>query len=410
MSRHPTMTRDTPSTLKRSLTLPLLTLYGLGVTVGAGIYVLIGETAEIAGAFAPVAFLVAAIAVGFTAFSYAELSTRMPVAAGVAAYVQAGLRRNWLSLVLGLAVAISGVVSASAVSIGAGGYLAGLTGLPSSVLTIGVVCAMGGVAWWGIKESVTIAGIITLIELAGLALVIFWGLCMVEANGLTVGEMVPSPTDMPWSGIGAASVLAFFAFIGFEDMVNVVEEVKDPRRTLPRAIVATLLVATVLYVAVSVTVLIALPLDSLAGAQAPLLLLFDNAPLMVQAGFASIAVVATVNGVLIQIIMASRVLYGMADRGQLPAVLTRVSPKQQTPWTATAFVTFLILVLSGLVPIAVLAGGTSQIVLTIFVFVNLSLIALKWRGTPARGAFIVPLAMPILGLVTSVGLLMVSML
>jgi APA family basic amino acid/polyamine antiporter len=179
--------------LRRSLTLPLLTLYGLGVTVGAGIYVLIGATVAQAGPYAWIAFLLAAFVVGFTAFSYAELATRYPVSAGEAAYVEAGLRRPRLATVVGMLVAVSGIVSASAISVGASGYFGGLTGLPSSPLIVGIVVAMGLLAWWGITQSVIVAAIITVIEILGLAFVIVWGIALSEQNGVPVANLLPPP-------------------------------------------------------------------------------------------------------------------------------------------------------------------------------------------------------------------------
>ncbi|GAA6202883.1 hypothetical protein [Aquicoccus sp. SU-CL01552] len=185
--------------LNRALTLPLVALYGLGVTVGAGIYVLVGQTAALAGPFAPVAFILAAVVVGFTAFSYAELSTRLPVSAGAAAYVAAGLNTIWIAQIVGLAVALSGIVSASAVAIGAGGYLADLTGL---------------LAWWGITQSVIAAAVITLIEIAGLLGVVLWAGIAEEPSGLSITDMVPPISGAHWAGIAAASVLAFSPLSG----------------------------------------------------------------------------------------------------------------------------------------------------------------------------------------------------
>jgi len=394
--------------LKRTLTLPLLSLYGLGVTVGAGIYVLIGETAAIAGPYAPVSFAVAAFVVGFTAYSYAELSTRFPVSAGEAAYVEAGLQRVWLARLVGLAVALSGIVSASAVAIGAGSYLSALTGIPGTTLTAAAVVSMGLIAWWGITQSVTLAAIITVIEILGLVAVVFWALTMVTPQGVSVPELIPALSGDHWAGIGAASLLAFFAFVGFEDMVNVAEEVRDPRRTMPRAITITLVVATALYIAVAASVLIALPLEEFTGSEAPLTLVFASAPPAIQTGFAAIAVVATVNGVLIQMVMASRVLYGMADRGQLPHALAHISVRTRTPDVATLLVVVVILGLSATVPIAELAGSTSQIVLGVFASVNLSLIGLKLRQVPPGDGFVVPMIVPILGLATSIALFATS--
>lgn len=394
--------------LNRALNLPMVALYGLGVTVGAGIYVLIGETAALAGPFAPLAFILAALIVGFTAFSYAELSTRLPVSAGAAAYVAAGLRRVWLAQIVGLAVAVSGIVSASAVAIGAGGYLAELVDARADVMAAVVVISMGLLAWWGITQSVATAAAITVIEIGGLAGVILWAAMVAEPAGISAAEMIPTLRGPHWVGIGAASVLAFFAFVGFEDIVNIAEESRDPRHVLPRAIAITLIVTTVVYIAVVAAVLMVVPLDDLARSDAPLSLVFATAPPWVRAAFSSVAVVATINGVLIQIIMASRVLYGMADRRQLPAGLAYVSPRTQTPSVATAVVVTAILLLSQLVPIERLAGYTSQIVLAVFVFVNLSLIAVKRTETVGGDHFSVPVTIPILGMLTSLALLVVS--
>lgn len=402
------MTSDTspikgsqPEKLRRALNTPLLTLYGLGVTVGAGIYVLVGTTAAEAGPYAPVSFLIAAIVVAFTAFSYAELSTRYPVSAGEAAYVEAGFNSGALATIVGLAVALSGMVSAAAVAIGAAYYLQGLVPAPHMVLTVGVVGVMGLIALWGITQSVTIAAIITVIEIGGLLFVVFWGFGVSEPVGVDLTQMIPPLTGPHWIGIGAASLLAFFAFVGFEDMANVAEEVKDPVTTMPKAIVLTLIIASLLYIATTTAVLVAVPTETLAASAAPLSLVFGSAPASVQQGFAFIAIVATVNGVLIQMIMASRVLYGLADRGHLFAALAIVSPRTQTPVVATLTVVTIITLLSIALPIDALAERTAQIVLFVFVLVNVALIRLKLRGNTGSDHFRVPMAVPLFGALTS---------
>ena len=234
--------------LKRALSLPLLVLYGLGVTIGAGIYVLVGIAAGRAGIFAPAAFVVAAIVMAFSGSSFAELSRRFPVSAGEAAYVREGLRSPALSLLVGLLVAGAGIVSSSAIALGSAGYLHDLTGLPSGVLVPVLILAMGAIAVWGIFESVLVAGILTLIEIAGLGAIIVAGFWNIPALPLRLTETILLTSDLAvWSGVFGTSLLAFFAFIGFEDMVNLAEEVKDPGRNMPQAIFLTLLLTTLIY-------------------------------------------------------------------------------------------------------------------------------------------------------------------
>ena len=399
------MATETAPALRRALTLPLLTLYGLGVTVGAGVYVLIGVTVERAGPHAWLAFVLAGIVAGFTAFSYAELATRFPVSAGEAAYVQAGIGSRALATLTGLLVVASGLISSAAITVGAAGYIHDLTAQSVPLLSFIIVVLMGIVAWWGIMQSVAIAAAITVVEILGLVVVIVWGFGFSSMDGATMVEMTDFSTGLGVGGLAAASLLAFFAFVGFEDMVNVAEEVAEPRRTIPMAIVITLSVAMLLYVLACMATLFAVPQEVLAGSDKPLLLVFANAPSALQTSFGVVAAVATVNGVLIQLIMASRVMFGMARRRQLPRLLGQVSPMTQTPTVATACAVLIVLGLSLLLPIAQLAEWTSVIVLTVFIIVNVALLALKWKPPPTQPYFAVPAIVPVLGTATSLILL-----
>ena len=396
--------------LARRLGLPLLTLYGLGVTVGAGIYVLVGETAAVAGVFAPISFVLAAAVVACTAFSYAEFATRYPVSAGEAAYVRNGLRSNGLAVTVGLLVAASGIVSSSAVAIGAAGYLTTFVDLPSVTVTVAVILLLGAAAAWGILESVMLAAIFTVVEIVGLGIVIGQGFAQRPDLLTDLPTLLPPLEAAPWRGVAAAGLLAFFAFVGFEDIANVAEEVRDPRHTMPRAIALTLVVATALYLAVVAVMVLAVPISDLAGAEAPLTLVFGPDDRALAAAFGVIATVATINGVLVQMIMASRVLYGLAAQGSLPAIaapLARVHPRTRTPLNATAVVVTAILVLAVFFPIGRLAETTSTIVLVVFAMVNAALLRHKLAGrAPADASvFHVPTWVPIGGLITSIALL-----
>lgn len=401
-----------PSTpvLKRTLGLPLLVLYGLGVTVGAGIYVLVGSAAGRAGVHAPIAFLVAAVVMAFTAASFAELAVRFPVSAGEAAYVAAGLRSDRLALVVGLLVIAAGVISAAAISQGAAGYIGVLVPASPVVLVTAVVLGMGTIAAGGIAQAVGLAAIMTLIEIGGLLVIVgagFWQQPQLLADLPLAVEGLG--TAAPWPGIMAASLLAFFAFVGFEGMVNVAEEVKHPSRTLPLAILITLTISTALYVLVVWVIIRAVPPAELAASAAPLSLAYERLTGASPVLISLIAIIATINGVIVQMIMASRVVYGLACQGNLPSALGRVSSITHTPLAATALVVAITLALAVAFPINRLAEMTSRTMLVIFAFVNLALFALKWRGDIAPPTIDMPIAVPILGFLTCLGLLIADL-
>ncbi len=398
----PTRQKENKPALQRRLTLPLLTLYGLGVTVGAGIYVLVGATAAKAGFYAPISFLLAAFVVAFTGFTYAELSTRFPVSAGEVAYVKNGFNSNTIALIVGLMVVTSGVVSSATISIGAAEYISHFIKLSPQILIISIILILGLVAVWGILESVMLAAVFTLIEISGLIFVIYYGFTIKPDLLNEIGTLIP-PLEMgAWGGIVSASLLAFFAFVGFEDIANVAEEVKQPHKNMPKAIIFTLLIATALYLAVVSVVILVVPMSDLSTSAAPLALIFANASDSTKGAFTLIAIIATVNGVLIQMIMASRVLYGMASKGNLPAALAYINPKTHTPLIATAIVVGIILVLALFLPIAQLAQMTSQVVLVVFMLVNLALIFIKIaKKSSELDYYKVPIFVPIIGFITS---------
>jgi len=393
--------------LRRSLSLPLVVLYGLGVTIGAGIYVLLGATAGRAGLYAPVSFILAAIVMGFSAASFAEMSARFPVSAGEAAYVRAGLKSNALSTVVGFLVIASGVVSSSAITVGATGYIREFADVPVAVLVVAIVAVLGVIAAWGIMQSVLFASLFTIFEAGALAAIVAVG---IYANPGLLGELprvIPPPGDLAaWAGVSSAGLLAFFAFIGFEDIVNLAEEVKEPERTLPWAIFLTLVLGTVFYFSVTAVAILSVPLDELAASPAPLSFVFGHITGASPVVITLIAIVATLNGVIIQIIMASRVLYGLAKQGSIPALFANINRRTRTPLIATGAVTAIVLLLALTAPLENLAEWTSRIVLVIFSLVNLSLFVLKRRGSPPPdGAFAVALWVPVGGFVTCVCLL-----
>jgi basic amino acid/polyamine antiporter, APA family len=396
-----------PPSLKRSLTLLPLALYGLGTTIGAGIYALIGEMALVAGFHMPVSFLIAAGLAALTGFTFVELSSRFPKAASESVYVQQGLNLNWLSVTVGLLVISAGTVSAAGIVNGFVGYLQSFTDIDRALIIFALVLFMAAVAAWGVGTSVLAAALVTVIELGGLLIVIGAGGEHLLELPTRLDDFLPTLDGTVWIGIFAGSFLAFYAFIGFEDIVNMAEETKNPTRVVPLAIVVTLGVTTVLYVLVSIVALMAVPLSELAGSAAPLKLVFARSTGGGGEVIGIIGILAMINGALIQLIMASRVLYGLAQRGALPAWLGRVNGRTRTPLNATLIVAVALLVLALWFRLGGLAQATSLITLGIFALVNLSLFRIKWReaGTEKQPDFSVPLWVPLGGFVVSSGFL-----
>lgn len=396
---------DTP-TLKRSLSLPLITFYGLGTIIGAGIYVLIGVVASKAGMFSPLAFLLAAFIAGFTAFSYAELSSRLPHSAGEAVYMQKAFGKRWLSTATGWCVVAIGLVSAATIANGFVGYLKIFIEIPDWLSITCLVISLGLISAVGISQSVWMATVITLIEIGGLVYVLAVAGDSFGQLPARLPELIPSFETSTWNGIFIGAFLAFYAFIGFEDMVNVAEEVKDAPRTLPTAIIIALIVSTVLYLAIALVAVLALPINDLASSNAPLALIVENS---VEASdnkstlfISAISLVAVVNGALIQIIMASRVLYGMGNTGLAPHMLAKVHPRTQTPLISTGLATIAVLVLALWLPLVTLAQITSFITLAIFAGVNLALIRLKLSTPNVPDTVHYPLWVPIIGALLSI--------
>jgi amino acid transporter len=401
---------ELPPALRRRLGLPLLTLYGIGITIGAGIYVLIGAVAGHAGRYAPWSFALAGLAMAFTVGSYAELATRFPVSAGEAAYVRAAFHSRFASTLTGLISILVGVVSSATVALGSAGYIGQFIDWPRNAIVTVVLVVLGAVAAWGILESVLLASLFTLIEAGGLVIII--------VTGLHAGvPVVPVLTAVPpldagvLSGIAYASLLAFFAFIGFEDLANVVEEAKVPHRDIPRAMVLTLVISTVLYLLVAAIAVGAVPPDALAASPAPLALVFRALAGISPATISLIAVVATLNTILAQMTMAARVIYGMARQGDLPRITGHVHPKTATPLVATALIVMATLALALLVPFERLAESTSLATLIVFALVNLSLLRLRGRKHVTHGPHVrVPLWVPALGFVVCLAMMAAAVL
>ena len=403
------MSAESESTLHRSLSLPLLTLYGLGTILGAGVYVLIGEVAGRAGMLAPLAFLFAALVAGLSAFSYAELSARYPQSAGEAAYTEAAFKRRSFATLVGYAVMLTGIVSAATLVNGFVGYLDVFVQLPSWLAIALLVSALTLLAAWGVDVSARAAVVITLIEVSGLIIVIIIAGPALTALPERWPELLPSGgTD--WLAVAVGGFLAFYAFIGFEDMVNMAEEVRQPERTLPRAIFLALGISSVLYVIVALVAVMALPVNELANSSAPLADIVKHSSDVSPTFIAAISVLAVTNGALVQIIMAARVLYGMGNQALGPSWFACINPATKTPVRATLAVSILILVLALWLPLVTLAEITSSVILLIFTVVNVALWVLKRNGIATNDAAPdYPRWIPLCATVLCVGLLLMQL-
>lgn len=392
--------------LRRTLSLPLVVLYGLGVTIGAGVYVLLGATTAKAGIYAPISFIIAAIVMTFSATSYAELSARFPVSAGEAAYVRAGFKSEWLPLIVGFLVIASGVVSSSAISLGSTGYIREFIDVPAIWLVGITLFILGMIAAWGIMESVLFASLFTVFEAGALLCIVVIGIYDNPSIVAEIPRIFPNIGDAAaWVAIASAGLLSFFAFIGFEDIVNLAEEVEHPETTLPWAIFLTLGLGTLIYFMVTAVTVLSVPLDELAASEAPLSFVFEHISGVSPVIITVIAIAATLNGVIIQIIMASRVLYGLARQGNAPAIFGNVNERTRTPLLATAVITIIVFILAISAPLEHLAEWTSRIVLLIFAMVNGALFLLKLKNDYAQpGLFSTWIGIPILGFLTSIAL------
>lgn len=396
--------KDKPK-LKRNVTLPMLVFYGLGNIFGAGIYVLIGEIAGIAGVYLPLSFLLACVVVSFTALTYAELSARYPTSAGEAVYINAGFNNPILSTLVGLIIAFTGLLSSATILHGFYGYLSTFIQTSEIITMLIVVIFISSIAIWGITQSITIAALLTLIETFGLSIIIYVGFDHISWDIQTLQTFIPPFEFTLINSIVLGAFLAFYAFIGFEDMVNIAEEVKNPTKTMPRAIIITLIIATLFYITIAVISISVVPADELAHSSAPLAKVYETATNSNATILSSIALFAVINGVLIQIIMASRIFYGMSTQGWLPSFLSIVHPKTSTPINATILAGLFVFILATIFPILTLAQSTSFLIFIIFTLINVTLLIIKLKDPHPQGIRIYPIAIPVIAIILNLTLL-----
>ncbi len=398
---------NTQPHLKRTLSLSAMVFYGLGTIIGAGIYVLIGEIVGQAGAWAPLSFLIAAAIASFTGLSYAELVGRYPRSAGEAVYVQEAFKQPWLTQIVGWSVVLTGLVSASTLLKGFAGYFISLFGGADVVVITVAIVLMCLLACSGVKQSVGVTVAVTILELVGLLLVVLVSAesLTVEANWQRWRQNLPDPS---WVGISAAAFLAFYAFIGFEDMVNMAEEVKDASNALPKAIIIATCAAAIIYIIVAFVAVVAVPMDTLASSTAPLATIVSGSDWFPASLLSVISMVAILNGAIVQLLMAPRVVYGITQSSSTLQFLSVVNARTQTPVVATVFISLLILLFTLTFPLAVLAQLTSTIILCLFTLINIALIVFKQRDV--YDGFQVYTWVPVVGVIMSMLLQIIQLL
>lgn len=387
------------SKLRRVVTLPMVTLYGLGTIIGAGIFVLIGKVTGIAGIYAPLAFLVASIIAGFTALSYAELSSRFPKSAGEAVYLDRIFHTHHLSIATGVAVAAIGIISAATITNGLVGYIQLFVDLPEWMIMTLTVTVLSLLAAWGISESVKVAAATTVVSIIALLLIIIFNTENLATLPERLPEMVPESLS-DWKSIALGAFIAFYAFIGFEDMINVAEEVKEPERNMPRSILLALLIATLLYILIAITSVLSLPVEVLAKSRAPLTAILGSQSQALHIAIGIISILAIADGILVQTIKTARILYGMSDQKLIPPLFNVVHPVTRTPLLATFTVALLVLFLALTFPLLTLAELTSFITLVVFGIVNFALWRLKnCANTLECAAINLPMWVPLIGFI-----------
>ena len=375
------------SELKRHMGLFHLTMYGVGLTLGAGIYVLIGEAAGFAGNSMWISFLLGSIVAIFAGLSYSELTALFPKAAAEYTFVKNAFKNNFFAFIIGWLTAITSMIVAATVALGFAGYFTQFVKLPITVIAIILIGILSLVNFIGIKESSWANTVFAIITAGGLMLIIFLGFSTEPIESI---NYVETPNGI--TGIILAFVLIFFAFIGFEDMANVAEEVRKPHKTIPRAIILSIIITGVIYILVSMSIVRILNWEELASSSAPLADAAHNI-LGVNGGLtlSAVALFATASTVLITLVAGARILYGMAKSNSLPQFLGKVHSKTKTPWIAVIGILITSVGFAFVGDIVIIANITVFAVVITFAVINLAVIVLRYTESELERPFRVPI-------------------
>jgi len=375
------------TSLSRSIGLFHLTMYGVGLILGAGIYVLIGEAAGLAGNAIWISFILGSIVATFSGLSYSELTALFPRAAAEYNFVKEGFRSNFVGFIVGWLTILTSIITAATVALGFGGYMEGLTNIPILISALVILGILSFVNFIGIRESAWANTIFAIVTISGLGIIIFIGF----SNPVEV-EINYFENPLGISGILLAFILVFFAFIGFEDIANVGEEVKRPQKTMPRGIMLSVLITTIIYILVSLASIRTVGWEQLASSSAPLAYVAEQK--LGQQGhiiLSVIALFATASTILITLVAGARMIYGMAKDGTLPSGLGLIHHKTKTPWIAVILIFVTSLGFAFIGDIVIVANIVVFAVVVTFFMINLSVILLRYIQPELERPYRVPL-------------------
>jgi len=398
---------ETPTKLRRAITGPLLFAFILGDVLGAGIYALMGVLSEEVGGMLWAPLLLALLLALLTAGSYAELVTKYPRAGGASVFAERAFRSPIVSFLVGFSMLAAGVTSAAGLAIAfAGDYFGTFFDLPATPVAIVFLAVVAALNARGIRESMGANLVMTAIELSGLVIVIAVVGIFVAGGGGDASRLTATPEGTPVAlAVLGGAVIAYYSFVGFETSANMIEEVKNPRRTYPRALFGALFTAGAVYVLVGVASSLTLPASELQESSGPLLAVVEATGVSIPSWlFSLIALIAVANGALLTMIMVSRLTYGMAEQRLLPGILGRVLPNRRTPWVAILTTTLVAMGLTLVGDLATLAETVVLLLLFVFLSVNVSVLVLR-RDRVERDHFRVWTFVPVLGVASCILLL-----
>lgn len=372
--------------------------------MGAGIYALLGEAAPLSGNALWLSFIISSIVAAFTALSYAELSSMFPSSAAEYEYVKNAMGKK-IGFIIGWIIIFSAIISSSTVAVGFGNYLGVIFNIPTLYSAIALITILSFILFIGIRESAWVAILFTSIEVLGLLIIFFVGIPY-------YGNVNYFEMPLGINGILASAALIFFAYLGFEEIVKLSDEAIEPNKNIPKAIIIALIISTFLYILVAFSSVSILGWEALANSPAPFsqiasAALGPNGALLLSI----IALFATSNTVLLLLLASSRIVYGMADANSLPLILRKVHPKTRTPWTSIIVVGIIAILFLFLGNLEFLASATNYALFLSFIFINASVIVLRYTSPNYKRAFRIPInvkrfpLLPLFGVITCIILL-----